>query len=38
VIDFTKDGPNRPGYTYTQKDWNPFGREDVKGSVAYSVS
>lgn len=38
VTDFTKNGPNRPGFTYTQKDWNPFGREDAKGPVAYSVS
>ena len=38
VVDFTKGGPNRPGFIYTKEDWNPFNREDAKGPVAYSVS
>lgn len=38
ITDFTKGGPNRPGYTYTKEDWNPFTRQDAKGPVAYSVS
>lgn len=38
VTDFTKGGPNRPGYTYTQNDWNPFNREDAKGPAAYATS
>jgi nucleoside-diphosphate-sugar epimerase len=38
VVDFGAGGPNRPGFTYTQKDWNPLNREDAKGPVAYAVS
>lgn len=38
VTDFTKGGPNRPGYTYTEQDWNPFDRPDAKGPVAYATS
>lgn len=38
VTDFTKGGPNRPGFVYTKDDWNPFKREDAQGAVAYSVS
>ncbi|UZJ52813.1 hypothetical protein CBS101457_002133 [Exobasidium rhododendri] len=38
VVDFTKGGPNRPGYVYTKENWNPHNREDAKGPVAYAVS
>lgn len=38
VVDFSKGGPNRPGFVYTKEDWNPFNKEDAKGPVAYSVS
>lgn len=38
VTDFTKGGPNRPGFTYTKENWNPYGRKDAVGPVAYSVS
>jgi nucleoside-diphosphate-sugar epimerase len=38
VTDFTKGGANRPGYVYTQENWNPHNREDAKGPVAYAVS
>lgn len=43
VTDFNKGGPNRPGYTYTEKDWNPEGWEDAvkfggAGARAYSAS
>lgn len=43
VTNFTKGGPNRPGYTYTVSDWNPLTYEDAvtsggRGAVAYSAS
>lgn len=43
VTDFNKGGPNRPGFTYTERDWNSEGWEDAvkfggAGARAYSAS
>lgn len=38
VVDFPNGGPNRPGFVYTDKDWNPLERKDAQGPVAYSIS
>ncbi len=41
VTDFSKGGPNRPGFTYTAQDWQPFGEKEALeqgGAIAYSVS
>ncbi|PWN41849.1 NAD(P)-binding protein [Ceraceosorus guamensis] len=43
VTDFSKGGPNRPGYTYTAEDWNPSTFDDAvkmggAGAFSYSVS
>lgn len=43
VTDFKKGGPNRPGFVYTEADWNPAGwKEAVEfggaGAFAYSAS
>ncbi|PWN47418.1 NAD(P)-binding protein [Violaceomyces palustris] len=43
VTDFTKGGPNRPGFTYTSSDWNPSTYEDAikaggAGAFSYSAS
>ena len=41
VNDFPKGGANRPGHTYTAKDWMPFEESDALeqgGAIAYSVS
>lgn len=43
VTNFAKGGPNRPGYTYTEHDWNPEGWAEAvafggTGARAYSAS
>ncbi|PWN25607.1 NAD(P)-binding protein [Jaminaea rosea] len=43
VTDMSKGGPNRPGFTYTDKDWNPAGNKEAiefggKGGFAYLAS
>lgn len=43
VSDFSKGGPNRPGFTYTENDWNPNGWKEAvdfggAGAFAYSAS
>lgn len=43
VTDFGKGGPNRPGFVYTEADWNPLGWKDAvefggAGAYAYSAS
>ncbi|KAK0547603.1 hypothetical protein OC846_004797 [Tilletia horrida] len=43
VTDFLQGGPNRPGFTYTSKDWLPLTEEDAlkpdaPGAVIYSIS
>ena len=43
VVDFTKGGPFRAGYSYTAEDWNPLTYEDAVaskgvGAIAYTAS
>lgn len=43
ITDLSKGGPNRPGFVYTDKDWNPAGAKDAiefggKGAFSYSAS
>ncbi|CAO1635946.1 unnamed protein product [Parajaminaea phylloscopi] len=43
VTNFEKGGPNRPGFVYTDKDWNPAGAKEAiqfggAGAFSYSAS